>query len=113
MGGVIVGYEMARALGVDTMFVERPQGVFELRRGFRLEPGQPVLMMEDVITTGLSSREEIGAIAPAGGQVVAAACLLDRSSGTAHVGVPLFPLLRLAFPPYATDTLPPHLELLP
>src|SRR3546814_16345066 len=95
MGGVIVGYEMARALGVDAMFVERPQGVFELRRGFRLEPGQPVLMMEDVITTGLSSREAIGAIEAAGGKVVAAACLVDRSSGKAAGGVPLFPLLRM------------------
>src|SRR3546814_8416263 len=58
MGGVIVGYEMARALGVEAMFVERPEGAFELRRGFRLGPGQQVLMMEDVVTTGLSRSEE-------------------------------------------------------
>lgn len=113
MGGVIVGYEMARALGVDAMFVERPQGVFELRRGFRLEPGQKVLMMEDVITTGLSSREAIKAIEEAGGKVVAAACLVDRSSGKADVGVPLFPLLNLDVPVYAPDALPPELAALP
>ncbi len=63
MGGVIVGHEMARALGVPGMFLERPEGTFHLRRGFRLEQGQKVLMMEDVVTTGLSSREAIAAIA--------------------------------------------------
>ncbi len=113
MGGVIVGYEMARALGVDAMFVERPEGVFELRRGFRLEPGQSVLMMEDVVTTGLSSREAIGAIEAAGGRVIATACLVDRSSGHADVGVPLFPLLKLDVPTYAPEALPPDMALLP
>ncbi len=113
MGGVICGYEMARQLGVAAMFVERPQGVFELRRGFRLDPGQPVLMMEDVVTTGLSSREAIAAIAAAGGEVVAAACLVDRSDGAADVGVPLTALLRLAVPSYAPDALPPELAAIP
>ena len=78
MGGLICGHEVARALGVLSMFVERPTGTFELRRGFRLEPGQKVLLMEDVVTTGLSSREAIAAIAAAGGVVVAAASLVDR-----------------------------------
>lgn len=113
MGGVVVGYEMARALGVEAMFVERPEGVFELRRGFRLERGQKVLMMEDVVTTGLSSREAIKAIEAAGGEVTAAACLVDRSSGKADVGVPLYPLIRLDVPIYAPDALPPELALLP
>jgi len=113
MGGVIVGYEMARALGVDAMFVERPQGVFELRRGFKLEPGQLVLMMEDVVTTGLSSREAIAAITAAGGTVIAAASLIDRSNGTAQLGVPFFPLLRLDVPSYAADALPPELAAIP
>ena len=113
MGGVIVGYELARVLGVESMFVERPTGVFELRRGFRLTPGQRVLMMEDVVTTGLSSREAIKAIEEAGGQVIAAACLVDRSNGSADVGVPLYPLIRLEVPTYAPDQLPPALAALP
>jgi orotate phosphoribosyltransferase len=113
MGGVIVGYELARVLGVDSMFVERPTGRFELRRGFALEPGQKVLMMEDVVTTGLSSREAIAAIEQAGGKVVAAACLVDRSNGSADVGVPLYPLIRLDVPTYAPDALPPELAALP
>lgn len=113
MGGVIVGYEMARALGVDSMFVERPGGSFELRRGFALEAGQKVLMMEDVVTTGLSSREAIAAIRAAGGEVVHAACLVDRSNGTAEVGVPLSALVRLDVPTYPPDALPPELAALP
>lgn len=113
MGGLICGYELARALGVQSMFVERPQGAFELRRGFRLDPGQPVLMMEDVVTTGLSSREAIAAIEAAGGKVVAAACLVDRSNGAADVGVALTPLIRLDVPSYAADDLPPDLAAIP
>ncbi|WP_340054674.1 orotate phosphoribosyltransferase, partial [Pseudomonas sp. JAI120] len=104
MGGVIAGHEMARALGVPAMFLERPEGVFELRRGFRLAPGTKVLMMEDVVTTGLSSREAIAAIARAGGETVAAAALVDRSNGTAELGVPFFPLIRLDVPTYAADS---------
>lgn len=113
MGGVIAGHEMARALGVEAMFLERPEGTFELRRGFRLSPGQRVLMMEDVVTTGLSSREAIAAIARAGGETVAAAALVDRSDGQADLGVPFFPLIRLAVPTYAPDALPPELAAIP
>ncbi|HSI18421.1 MAG TPA: orotate phosphoribosyltransferase [Sphingomonas sp.] len=113
MGGVIAGHEMGRALGVEAMFLERPEGVFELRRGFRLAPGTHVLMMEDVVTTGLSSREAITAIRHAGGEVVAAAALVDRSNGTADLGVPFFPLLRLDVPTYAPDALPPELAAIP
>ncbi len=113
MGGVIAGQEMARALDVDAMFVERPTGTFELRRGFRLRDGQEVLMMEDVVTTGLSSREAIKAIAAAGGRVIAGAALIDRSNGTADIGVPFFPLLRLEVPTYEPDALPPELAAVP
>ena len=113
MGGVIAGQEVARALDVDAMFVERPTGTFELRRGFRLEPGQQVLMMEDVVTTGLSSREAMKAIAQAGGEVIAAAALVDRSNGTADLGVPFFPLIRLDVPSYEADALPPELAAIP
>lgn len=113
MGGIIAGYEMARALGVESMFVERPSGHFELRRGFTLTPGQKVLVMEDVVTTGLSSREAIDAIRAAGGDVIAGACLVDRSNGTADIGVPLFPLIRLDVPTYAADRLPLELRAIP
>ncbi|WP_242138242.1 MULTISPECIES: orotate phosphoribosyltransferase [unclassified Sphingomonas] len=113
MGGVIAGHEMGRALGVPAMFLERPDGTFELRRGFRLEPGTRVLMMEDVVTTGLSSREAIAAIARAGGETVAAGALVDRSNGTADLGVPFFPLIRLDVPTYSADALPPELAAIP
>ena len=113
MGGVIIGHEMGRALGVEALFVERPQGIFELRRGFRLEPGQQVLLVEDVVTTGLSSREAILAIEEAGGKVIAAASLVDRSGGAADMGVPFFPLVRLNVPTYEATNLPDALAALP
>lgn len=109
MGGIIIGHEMGRALGVDAMFVERPEGVFALRRGFTLAPGTKVLMVEDVVTTGLSSREAIAAIEAAGGVVIAAAAVVDRSAGTVELGVPFYPLIQLNFPTYAPDDLPPEL----
>ena len=90
MGGIIIGQEMGRALGKDAMFLERPEGTFHLRRGFRLEPGAKVLMVEDVVTTGLSSREAIAAVSREGGQVVAEVALVDRSNGAADLGVPLY-----------------------
>ena len=113
MGGLICGHELARALGLLSMFVERPTGSFELRRGFRLEPGMPVILMEDVVTTGLSSREAIKAIEEAGGRVIHAASLVDRSAGTADLGVPFTPLIRLAVPSYSPDALPPELAAIP
>jgi orotate phosphoribosyltransferase len=113
MGGVIAGHEMGRALGVPAMFLERPEGTFELRRGFRLDPGTKVFMMEDVVTTGLSSREAIVAIARAGGETVAAGALVDRSNGTADLGVPFYPLIRLDVPTYSADALPPELAAIP
>ncbi len=113
MGGLICGYELARALGVDSLFVERPTGTFELRRGFRLTQGQEVLLMEDVVTTGLSSREAIAAVAAAGGKVIHAASLVDRSNGKADLGVPFTPLIRLDVPSYQPDDLPPELAAIP
>lgn len=113
MGGVIIGHEMGRALGLEAMFVERPTGTFELRRGFALEPGDKVLLVEDVVTTGLSSREAIAAIAEAGGEVIAAAALVDRSAGTVDLGVPFYPLLALNFPTWAEDEVPAELAATP
>jgi orotate phosphoribosyltransferase len=113
MGGVIIGHEMGRALGVEALFVERPSGSFELRRGFRLEEGQKVLMVEDVVTTGLSSREAIQAIERAGGRIIAAAALVDRSGGEVDMGVPFFPLIRLIVPTYEADSLPADLAAIP
>ena len=113
MGAVIIGHEMGRALGVPAMFVERPDGEFHLRRGFALGPGTKVLMVEDVVTTGLSSKEAIRAIEEAGGRVVAAASLVDRSAGTAELGVPFTPLIRIDVPTYAADDLPDSLAAIP
>lgn len=113
MGGVIPGYETARQLGVPALYVERVEGSFALRRGFRLEPGQRVLMVEDIVTTGLSSRECISAIREAGGNVVAAACVVDRSGGKVDVGVPLVALARMSVPAYPADQLPPELAAIP
>jgi orotate phosphoribosyltransferase len=113
MGGVIIGHEMGRALAKPAMFLERPQGVFELRRGFRIEPGTKVLMVEDVVTTGLSSREAIEAVRAVGGDVVAEAALVDRSSGKADLGVPFYPLIRIDVPTYEADAVPPELAAIP
>ena len=113
MGGLIIGHEMGRALGVDAMFVERPTGTFELRRGFSIEPGDKVLMVEDVVTTGLSSREAIKAIEEAGGKVIAAAALIDRSAGKVDLGVPFYPLIALNFPTYAPEEVPESLAATP
>jgi len=113
MGGVIIGHEMGRALGRPAMFLERPQGTFELRRGFRIDPGTKVLMVEDVVTTGLSSREAIEAVRAAGGEVLAEASLVDRSSGSADLGVPFYPLIRIDVPTYEADSVPPELASIP
>ncbi|MFO1033072.1 MAG: orotate phosphoribosyltransferase [Hyphomicrobiales bacterium] len=113
MGGVIIGHEMGRALGVPAVFFERVDGKLVLRRGFDIAKGARVLMVEDIVTTGLSSRECIEGIHAEGGKVVGAACLIDRSNGKADVGVPLFCLTRLDIPTYAADALPPELAAIP
>ncbi|HEY0926046.1 orotate phosphoribosyltransferase [Brevundimonas sp.] len=113
VGGIIPGYETARWLKVPSMYVERVDGEFKLRRGFHVEPGQKVVMVEDIVTTGLSSRECIAAINAAGGEVVAAACIVDRSGGRADVGVPLIALATLDVPAYPADALPPELAAIP
>lgn len=113
MGGVIVGYEVGRQLGVPAIFVERIEGSFALRRGFEIAPGARCLMVEDVVTTGLSSRECIDAIRAAGGDCAGAACLVDRSGGAADVGVPLVALVTLEIPTYLEGEVPPELAAVP
>lgn len=110
MGGLIIGHEMGRALGKEAIFLERPTGTFELRRGFAIAPGEKVLMVEDVVTTGLSSREAIDAVVREGGEVLAEVALVDRSAGEADLGVPFFPLVSLNIPTYADGEVPPELE---
>jgi orotate phosphoribosyltransferase len=113
IGGIVPGYETARHLGARAIFVERENGAFQLRRGFAIEPGQRVLMVEDIVTTGLSSRECLAAIAGSPGEIVGAACLVDRSGRRADIGVPLVSLLELDVPAYAADQLPPDLAAIP
>src|SRR5450755_4970465 len=109
LGGIVPGYETARWLGAKAIFVEREAGVFQLRRGFAIAPGARVLMVEDIITTGLSSRECLAAIAQHPGEIVGAACLIDRSGGRADIGVKRVALATLDIPSYAADALPPEL----
>ena len=113
VGAIIPGYETARWLKVPALYVEREAGAFRLRRGFHLEPGARVAMVEDIVTTGLSSRECIAAIRDAGGEVVCAACIVDRSGGEADVGAPLVALASLKVPAWPADALPPELAALP
>ena len=109
LGGIVPGYETARWLDAKAIFVEREDGAFKLRRGFVIAPGARVLMVVDIITTGLSSRECLAAIAEHPGTIVGAACLIDRSGGKADIGVPRVALATLDIPAYAPDALPPEL----
>jgi orotate phosphoribosyltransferase len=113
VGGIVPGYETARQLGAKAIFVEREDGMFKLRRGFEIPEGARVLMVEDIITTGLSSRETLAALAEHPGKIVGAACLIDRSGGEADIGVPRVALATLDIPAYAPDALPPELAALP
>jgi orotate phosphoribosyltransferase len=113
MGGVVVGYEMGRQLGVSAIFFERVDGRLVLRRGFSIPKDAKVLMVEDIVTTGLSSRECIAGIAEEGGVTVGASCLIDRSDGKAELGVPLVALTQLSIPAYEAHDLPPELAAIP
>ena len=113
IGGIVPGYETARHLNAKAIFVEREGGVFALRRGFAIPNGARVVMVEDIVTTGLSSRECLAAINAHPETVAGAACLIDRSNGEADLGVPLVSLARLDIPNYPPDKLPPSLAALP
>lgn len=113
IGGIIPGYETARHLGVPSLYTERVEGKFELRRGFEIEPGDKVIVVEDIVSTGLSIRECVEALRAIGANVVAAACLIDRSGGESDVGVPLISLIEFKVPAYPADQLPPELAAIP
>lgn len=113
MGAIIFGYETAKQLGKPFMFLERVRGEFALRRGFSLEKFPRVLIVEDIVSTGLSSREAITAVRAAGGTPLALACLLDRSGGRAALDVPMIPLATMDVKSWAPDDLPPHLKDVP
>ncbi|MDR1523029.1 MAG: orotate phosphoribosyltransferase [Endomicrobium sp.] len=103
MGGVIIGYEMARVLGVRAIFTERVDGSVLLRRGFSVKENEKVLIVEDVITTGLSTREVIDSLKPLGAKIVAVVSLVDRSAGKVNFGVPNFSLLSLEVESYKEE----------
>jgi orotate phosphoribosyltransferase len=113
VGGIIPGYETARHLGLPAIYTERVEGRFQLRRGFEVARGEKVIVVEDIVTTGLSIRECIDCLKLIGANVVAAACLVDRSAGEADVGVPLVALTQYKVPAYPADALPPELAAIP
>lgn len=113
VGGIIPGYETSRHLGVPAIFTERVNGKFELRRSFEVQPGEKVIIVEDIVSTGLSIRECIDCIKALGADVIAAACIVDRSAGEADIGVPLVALTQYKVPAYAPDALPPELAAIP
>ena len=113
IGGIIPGYETSRHLGVPALYTERVEGKFELRRGFEIAPDDKVIVVEDIVSTGLSIRECVEALRAIGANVVAAACLIDRSGGEADVGVPLVSLIEFKVPAYPADQLPPELAAIP
>ncbi len=112
VGGIIPGYETARHLGVPAVWVEREAGVFHLRR-FELARGARVLIVEDIVTTGLSGRETVTAVEALGAKVVACACLIDRSAGAADLGVPLIALAQYKVPAYPAAEIPPEMASIP
>jgi len=110
MGAIIYGYETARHLHVPFMFLERVDGVFQLRRGFSIEKGARVVVVEDIVSTGLSAREAITAVKKAGGEILCLGCLVDRSAGAVDVGAPIIPLAEIKVQAWEPDQLPPHLK---
>ncbi len=112
IGGLIPAYETSRHLGVPAIWVERENGEFRLRR-FEIEKGARVVIVEDIVTTGLSIRETIACLEALGAEVVAAACIIDRSAGKADVGAKLVALAQYEVPAYPADKLPPELAAIP
>ena len=109
VGGIIPGYETARALGCRSFYTERENGEMTMRRGFSIEPGERVVIVEDIVTTGLSMRETIAALSKSEGVILGGACVVDRSGGDAEVGLPLVSLAQVDFPDYAPEDVPPEM----
>ena len=106
IGGLIIGHEVARALGVRAIFAERQDGKLLLRRGFTMSPGDRAIVVEDVVTTGGSTRETIDVATAAGAQVVGAGSIIDRGNDAARIGLPLYALVKLEVPTYQPDSCP-------
>ena len=113
MGGLIIGHEIARYLNVPSIFLERVNGNFELRRGFSIKPNSNCLLVEDIVTTGLSSNESIKVIKSFGGNIVGEACLIDRSSGKANLDIELISLTSIDIPTFNKDNIPENLKNIP
>ncbi len=109
LGGIIPGYETARALGIKAVYVERESNEFKLRRGFSIPKKSNVVMVEDIVTTGLSSRECLESLDKLEINLIGGACIIDRSGGKARIGKPLISLAQLDFPVYQPDHLPEEL----
>ena len=109
VGGIIPGYETARHLGARAIFAERVDGKLTFRRGFAIQPGERVLICEDIVTTGLSFRETVEALEALPGEVAGGACIIDRSGGKAEVGCELVSLASVEFPDYAPEDVPAEL----
>jgi len=113
MGGLIIGHEIARFLDVPSIFLERVNGKFELRRGFTIKPDLNCLLVEDIVTTGLSSNESIEVIKGYGGNIIGEACLIDRSSGKANLETKLISLTSIDIPTFHKDEIPESLKDIP
>ena len=113
MGGLIIGHEIARFLDVPSVFLERVNGKFELRRGFTIKPDLNCLLVEDIVTTGLSSNESIEVIKRYGGNIIGEACLIDRSSGKANLETKLISLASIDIPTFHKDEIPESLKNIP
>ena len=113
MGGLIIGHQIAMFLDLPFLFLERVDGEFNLRRGFSIKSGSNCLMIEDVVTTGLSSKEAINVVNRLGGNVIGEASLIDRSGGNVDIGIELLSLVTLDIPTYESDKIPDDLKLIP
>ena len=113
MGGLIIGHQIAMFLDLPFLFLERVDGEFNLRRGFSIKSGSNCLMIEDVVTTGLSSKEAINVVNRLGGNVIGEASLIDRSGGNVDIGIELLSLVTLDIPTYKSNEIPDDLKSIP